>query len=300
MNRIVSLADNSVVYEVAKVTPLSHAVQLSERFSNQIYLKREDEQSVHSFKLRGAYQKMFSLSTSKRQKGVVASSAGNHAQGVALAAQKLNLRAVIVMPKSTPKIKVEAVQRLGGEVVLHGDIYDDAYQHAKKLEAEQDLNFIHPYDDMDVIAGQATVGKEVLEQMQDVELVFVPVGGGGLIAGIASYIKHHCPKVKIIGVEPKDSPTLYEALKNNRITILEDVGRFADGVAVKQVGKKTFEIASELVDEVVLVSNDEICAAIKDIYEDVRSVAEPAGALATAGVKKSSTTTTSTIKESSL
>ena len=286
MNRIVSLADNSVVYEVAKVTPLSHAVQLSERFSNQIYLKREDEQSVHSFKLRGAYQKMFSLSTSKRQKGVVASSAGNHAQGVALAAQKLNLRAVIVMPKSTPKIKVEAVQRLGGEVVLHGDIYDDAYQHAKKLEAEQDLNFIHPYDDLDVIAGQATVGKEVLEQMQDVELVFVPVGGGGLIAGIASYIKHHCPEVKIIGVEPKDSPTLYEALKNNRITVLEDVGRFADGVAVKQVGKKTFEIASELVDEVVLVSNDEICAAIKDIYEDVRSVAEPAGALATAGVKK--------------
>ena len=286
MNRIVSLADNSVVYEVAKVTPLSHAVQLSERFSNQIYLKREDEQSVHSFKLRGAYQKMFSLSTSKRQKGVVASSAGNHAQGVALAAQKLNLRAVIVMPKSTPKIKVEAVQRLGGEVVLHGDIYDDAYQHAKKLEAEQDLNFIHPYDDLDVIAGQATVGKEVLEQMQDVELVFVPVGGGGLIAGIASYIKHHHPEVKIIGVEPKDSPTLYEALKNNRITVLEDVGRFADGVAVKQVGKKTFEIASELVDEVVLVSNDEICAAIKDIYEDVRSVAEPAGALATAGVKK--------------
>jgi len=286
MNKIVSLADNSVVYEVASVTPLSPAAQLSERFSNQIYLKREDEQSIHSFKLRGAYQKMFSLSASKRQKGVVASSAGNHAQGVALAAQKLQLKAVIVMPKSTPKIKVEAVQRLGGEVVLHGDVYDDAYQHAKKLEAERDLNFIHPYDDLDVIAGQATVGKEVLEQMQDVELVFVPVGGGGLIAGIASYIKHHRPEVKVIGVEPKDSPTLHEALKNNRITVLEDVGRFADGVAVKQVGEKTFEIARELVDEVVLVSNDEICAAIKDVYEDVRSVAEPAGALATAGVKK--------------
>jgi len=286
MNKIVSLADNSVVYEVAKVTSLSLAAQLSERFSNQIYLKREDEQSVHSFKLRGAYQKMFSLSSVKRQKGVIASSAGNHAQGVALAAKKLQLRAVIVMPKSTPKIKVEAVQRLGGEVVLHGDVYDDAYRYAKKLEIQQDLNFIHPYDDLDVIAGQATVGKEVLEQITDVEYVFVPVGGGGLIAGIASYVKYHQPEVKIIGVEPKDSPTLHEALKNKRITILDDVGRFADGVAVKQVGEKTFNIAKELVDEVVLVSNDEICAAIKDVYEDVRSVAEPAGALATAGVKK--------------
>ena len=286
MNKIVNLADNSSVYEVAKVTPLASAAQLSERFGNQIYLKREDEQSIHAFKLRGAYQKMASLTESQTAKGVVASSAGNHAQGVALAAKKLGVKAYIVMPLSTPKIKVEAVQRLGGEVLLFGDVYDDAYGYAKQLEAERDLCFIHPYDDIQVIAGQATVAKEILDQLDKIDVVFIPVGGGGLIAGMASYFKHYAPHIKVVGVEPKDSPTLTYSLQNNRRSILSDVGRFADGVAVKQIGKIPFEIAKETVDEMVLVSNDEICAAIKDIYEDVRSIAEPAGALATAGAKK--------------
>ena len=286
MNKIVSLADNSSVYEVAKVTPLVSAAQLSERFGNQIYLKREDEQSIHAFKLRGAYQKMASLTESQTAKGVVASSAGNHAQGVALAAKKLGVKAYIVMPLSTPKIKVEAVQRLGGEVLLFGDVYDDAYGYAKQLEAERDLCFIHPYDDIQVIAGQATVAKEILDQLDKIDVVFIPVGGGGLIAGMASYFKHYAPHIKVVGVEPKDSPTLTYSLQNNTRSILSDVGRFADGVAVKQIGEIPFEIAKETVDEMVLVSNDEICAAIKDIYEDVRSIAEPAGALATAGAKK--------------
>ncbi len=286
MNKIVNLADNSSVYEVAKVTPLVSAAQLSERFGNQIYLKREDEQSIHAFKLRGAYQKMASLTESQTAKGVVASSAGNHAQGVALAAKKLGVKAYIVMPLSTPKIKVEAVQRLGGEVLLFGDVYDDAYGYAKQLEAERDLCFIHPYDDIQVIAGQATVAKEILDQLDKIDVVFIPVGGGGLIAGMASYFKHYAPHIKVVGVEPKDSPTLTYSLQNNTRSILSDVGRFADGVAVKQIGKIPFEIAKETVDEMVLVSNDEICAAIKDIYEDVRSIAEPAGALATAGAKK--------------
>jgi threonine dehydratase len=286
MNKIVNLADNSSVYEVAKVTPLASAAQLSERFDNQIYLKREDEQSIHAFKLRGAYQKMASLTESQTAKGVVASSAGNHAQGVALAAKKLGVKAYIVMPLSTPKIKVEAVQRLGGEVLLFGDVYDDAYGYAKQLEAERDLCFIHPYDDIQVIAGQATVAKEILDQLDKIDVVFIPVGGGGLIAGMATYFKHYAPHIKVVGVEPKDSPTLTYSLQNNTRSILSDVGRFADGVAVKQIGKIPFEIAKETVDEMVLVSNDEICAAIKDIYEDVRSIAEPAGALATAGAKK--------------
>ena len=286
MNKIVNLADNSSVYEVAKVTPLASAAQLSERFGNQIYLKREDEQSIHTFKLRGAYQKMASLTESQTAKGVVASSAGNHAQGVALAAKKLGVKAYIVMPLSTPKIKVEAVQRLGGEVLLFGDVYDDAYGYAKQLEAERDLCFIHPYDDIQVIAGQATVAKEILDQLDKIDVVFIPVGGGGLIAGMASYFKHYAPHIKVVGVEPKDSPTLTYSLQNNTRSILSDVGRFADGVAVKQIGEIPFEIAKETVDEMVLVSNDEICAAIKDIYEDVRSIAEPAGALATAGAKK--------------
>ena len=286
MRKIVNLADNSAVYEVAKVTPLSNAAQLSERFGNQIYLKREDEQSIHAFKLRGAYQKMSSLTDAQMAQGVVASSAGNHAQGVALAAKKLDIEAYIVMPLSTPKIKVDAVERLGGNVLLFGDVYDDAYGYAKQLEAERDLCFIHPYDDLEVIAGQATVAKEILEQLDKIDVVFVPVGGGGLIAGMASYIKHYAPHIKVVGVEPKDSPTLAHSLKNNARLILSDVGRFADGVAVKQIGEIPFEIAKETVEEVVLVSNDEICAAVKDIYEDVRSIAEPAGALATAGAKK--------------
>ena len=253
MNKIVNLADNSSVYDVAKVTPLDNAEQLSERLNNQIYLKREDEQSIHAFKLRGAYQKMVSLTESQIAKGVVASSAGNHAQGVALAAKKLGIKAYVVMPLSTPKIKVEAVQRLGGEVLLFGDVYDDAYGYAKQLEAERDLCFIHPYDDIEVIAGQATVAKEILEQIHNIDVVFVPVGGGGLIAGMASYIKHYAPHIKVVGVEPKDSPTLTRSLENNERLTLADVGRFADGVAVKQIGEIPFEIAKESVDEMVLV-----------------------------------------------
>ena len=286
MNSIVSLADNSNVYDVAKVSPLSIAVQLSKRFKNQIYLKREDDQIIHSFKLRGAYQKMSTMSDSQKSKGVIASSAGNHAQGVALGASKLNIKATIVMPTSTPNIKVQAVRDLGAKVILHGDVYDDAFIHAKKLVSEQDLCFISPYDDFDVIAGQATVAKEILAQLDQIDFVFAPVGGGGLISGIASYINHYAPHIKVIGVEPVDSPTLFKALEANERVVLDDVGRFADGVAVKQIGELPFEIAKKCVDDVILVSNDEMCAAIKDIYEDVRSVSEPAGALATAGVKK--------------
>ena len=286
MQSIVDLADNTRVYDVASVTPLSLAHQLSARTKNNIYLKREDELVIHAFKLRGAYQKISGLTKEQAAKGVVASSAGNHAQGVALSATKLGIESVIVMPLSTPKIKVNAVEQLGGKVVLHGDVYDDAYQYAKQLEQAQDLVFIHPYDDIEVMAGQATIAKELLEQLPSMDKVFVPVGGGGLIAGIATYIKHYAPNIKVIGVEPEDSPTLYQALKKGERVILPDVGRFADGVAVKQIGEQTYPIVKAVVDEVVLVSNDEICAAIKDIYEDMRSIAEPAGALATAGVKK--------------
>ena len=286
MSALINLADNSAVYDVAKVSALSIAPQLSKRFQNQIYLKREDDQVIHSFKLRGAYQKMSSMSQEQKSKGVIASSAGNHAQGVALGASKLNIKAIIVMPTSTPKIKVQAVEQLGAEVILHGDVYDDAFHFAQKLETERDLCFISPYDDFDVIAGQATVAKEVLSQLDEIDYVFAPVGGGGLISGMASYIKHYAPQIKVIGVEPVDSPTLFRALEANERVILDDVGRFADGVAVKQIGALPFEIAKDSVDDVVLVSNDEMCAAIKDIYEDVRSVSEPAGALSTAGVKK--------------
>ena len=286
MNEIVNLADNSAVYDVAQVSPLSIAVQLSKRVANQVYLKREDDQIIHSFKLRGAYQKISSLSDAQKSKGVIASSAGNHAQGVALAANRLKIKALIIMPTSTPKIKVQAVQQLGAEVVLHGDVYDDAFDYARKLESEKGLTFISPYDDFDVIAGQATVAKEILSQLKEVDLVFIPVGGGGLISGMASYIKHYSPHVKVIGVEPLETPTLFRSLEENERVILDDVGRFAEGVAVKQIGELPFEIAKDTVDDVVLVSNDEMCAAIKDIYEDVRSISEPAGALATAGVKK--------------
>ena len=286
MSAIVKLADNSSVYEVAKVSPLSIATQLSKKFDNQVYLKREDDQIIHSFKLRGAYQKMSSMSDEQKAKGVIASSAGNHAQGVALGASKLSIKATIVMPTSTPQIKVRAVQELGAEVILYGDVYDDAFVHAKKLVSEKDLCFISPYDDFEVIAGQATVAKEILAQLDQIDYVFSPVGGGGLISGMASYIKHYAPHIKVIGVEPVDSPTLFKALEANERVVLDDVGRFADGVAVKQIGELPFEIAKECVDDVILVSNDEMCAAIKDIYEDVRSISEPAGALATAGVKK--------------
>ena len=286
MQSIVDLANTSRVYDVASVTPLNLAHQLTKRINNKVYLKREDELAIHAFKLRGAYQKISGLSREQAAKGVVSSSAGNHAQGVALSASKLGISSVIVMPTATPKIKVNAVEQLGGRVVLHGDVYDDAYKYAKQLEKDQDLVFIHPYDDVEVMAGQATIAKELLDQLPNMDKVFIPVGGGGLIAGMATYIKHYAPHIKVIGVEPEDSPTLYQALKRGERVTLPEVGRFADGVAVKQIGEKTYPIAKSVVDEVILVSNDEICAAIKDIYEDVRSISEPAGALATAGLKK--------------
>ncbi|MEJ2611653.1 MAG: threonine ammonia-lyase, biosynthetic [Candidatus Thiodiazotropha sp.] len=274
------------VYDVAKETPLDRINQLSVRLENQIFLKREDMQPVFSFKLRGAYNKMISLSEESRARGVIAASAGNHAQGVALAAHKLKIQALIVMPKTTPQIKVKAVRSLGAKIVLVGDSYDEAYTRSLELVEELGLTYIHPFDDPEVIAGQGTIGMELLRQHPTPpEAVFIPVGGGGLIAGIGSYIKYVYPQVKVIGVEPEDAPSLYAALQAKRRVKLKQVGIFADGVAVRQVGKETFRIARKVVDEVILVSTDEICAAIKDIYDDTRSMAEPAGALAVAGLK---------------
>lgn len=275
------------VYDVAIETPLEHMPNLSGRLGNQILLKREDLQPVFSFKLRGAYNKMTKLDAAARARGVIAASAGNHAQGVALAAQRLGIPALIVMPETTPDIKVAAVRRLGADTVLHGNAYDEAYEHARVLAGERGLTFIHPYDDPDVIAGQGTVAMEILRQTQeDLHAIFVPVGGGGLIAGVAAYVKHLYPQIKIIGVEPEDAACLYYALQKRQRITLDQVGIFADGVAVRQVGEEPFRVALECVDEVVLVSTDEICAGIKDIFDDTRSIAEPAGALAVAGLKK--------------
>ncbi|MDG1960095.1 MAG: threonine ammonia-lyase, biosynthetic [Candidatus Binatia bacterium] len=275
------------VYDVAERTPLELAPRLSERLGNQVLIKREDLQSVFSFKLRGAYNKMAQLTERQRADGVIAASAGNHAQGVALAAQKLGLRALVVMPTTTPSIKIQAVQARGVETMLVGDSYDDAYTHARKLESEQGLTFVHPYDDPDVIAGQGTIGMEILQQHRGpLHAVFVPVGGGGLIAGVSAYVKHLYPEVKMIGVEPEDAACLKAALDADTRVTLDRVGLFADGVAVRQVGDEPFRIARETVDEVVTVGTDEICAAIKDSFDDLRSVAEPAGALAVAGIKR--------------
>jgi threonine dehydratase len=275
------------VYDVCIETPLEASRRLSERLHNRVLLKREDMQPVFSFKLRGAYNKMVQLSPEERDKGVVASSAGNHAQGVALSAKKLKCRAVIVMPITTPYIKIEAVEALGGIVELVGDTYDEAQKHALALAEEQDLTFVHPYDDPDVIAGQGTIGIEILRQCQDpIDAIFVPIGGGGLISGIASYVKHLYPEIKIIGVEPLDSASMSASLKAGHPVKLDSVGIFADGVAVKKVGQETFRICQELVDEIILVNTDEICAAIKDIFEDTRSIMEPAGALSVAGLKR--------------
>ncbi len=275
------------VYDVARETPLDPMARLSDRFGNRVLLKREDLQPVFSFKLRGAYNKIANLSDEAKARGVIAASAGNHAQGVALSGQKLGIKAVIVMPKTTPAIKVAAVRGYGAKTVLVGDAYDDAYKHARKLEAEEGLTFVHPYDDPDVIAGQGTVAMEILRQHPgDIEAVFVPVGGGGLIAGMAAFIKYVYPEVKIIGVEPEDAPCMHQALEKKRRVTLDQVGIFADGVAVRQAGKETYRIARKCVDEIILVNTDEICAAIKDIFDDTRSIAEPAGALAVAGVKK--------------
>ncbi|WP_405232632.1 threonine ammonia-lyase, biosynthetic [Lentisalinibacter salinarum] len=275
------------VYEVAEETPLDAAPNLSARLGHAVWLKREDLQQVFSFKLRGAYNRMSRLADEDLQKGVICSSAGNHAQGVALAASRLGIQAFIVMPVTTPRIKVDAVRKLGGEVVLVGDTYDDAYAHARKLEAERGLTFIHPFDDPDVIAGQGTIAMEILRQHPgDIDAVFVPVGGGGLIAGIASYIKALRDDIRIVGVEPEDSAGMSRSLAAGEPVTLERVGIFADGVAVRRVGDETFRLCRELVDEIVLVDTDEICAAIRDIFEDTRSIVEPAGALAVAGMKK--------------
>ncbi|WP_455207151.1 threonine ammonia-lyase, biosynthetic [Kaarinaea lacus] len=278
---------HSRVYDVARESPLELATTLSQRLNNQIYLKREDLQPVFSFKLRGAYNKISGLSEDERQRGIIAASAGNHAQGVALAAQKLGIRAIIVMPKTTPEIKIEAVRSRGAEVVLHGNSYDDAYALAQQLTKEQNLTFVHPYDDPDVIAGQGTIAIEILKQHpQSIDAIFVPVGGGGLIAGITAYVKHVNPAIKIIAVEADESPCLAEAMKSGERVILDEVGIFADGVAVRQIGKETFRIAQHFVDDVIVVTTDEICAAIKDIFDETRTVAEPAGAIAVAGIKK--------------
>ncbi len=275
------------VYDVAVETPLEFAPALSERLNNQIWLKREDLQPVFSFKLRGAYNRMAHLTEEERVRGVIGASAGNHAQGMALSAARLGINALIVMPKTTPEIKVRSVASRGAHIALHGNTYNDALEHAKVLAAEQGRTFIHPYDDPQVIAGQGTIAMEILRQYRgDLDAIFVPVGGGGLIAGVAAYIKYLYPQIKVIGVEPYDAPCMYEALKADKRVELEQVGIFADGVAVKQVGEEPFRVARECVDEVLLVTTDEICAAIKDIFEDTRSITEPAGALAVAGVKK--------------
>ena len=279
---------NARVYDVAIESPLDTLPLLSSRVGARVLLKREDLQPVFSFKLRGAYNKIFHLrARGELSAGVIAASAGNHAQGVALAAQRLGLRAVIVMPTTTPNIKVNAVRRRGGEVVLHGDAYDEAYAHARQLADTEGLTFIHPFDDPDIIAGQGPVGMEILRQHPDpIEAVFIPVGGGGLIAGVAAYIKHLRPSTRIIGVEPEDAACMHDALKADARVILPQVGLFADGVAVRQAGEETFRIARECVDEIILVSTDEISAAIKDIFDDTRAIAEPAGALAVAGLKR--------------
>lgn len=281
------LIEESSVYDVAIESPLEDATNLSERLGNRVLMKREDLQPVFSFKLRGAYNKLNSLPASVIEAGVICSSAGNHAQGVALAARRKNIRAVVVMPVTTPSIKVDAVRALGGEVVLHGDTYDDAYQHGRELENDLGLTFIHPFDDPVVIAGQGTIGREILAQCKDpIDAVFVPIGGGGLISGIAAWIKAVRPDIQVIGVEPEDSAAMQASLKAGKPVTLDHVGIFADGVAVRRVGDETFRLCGELVDDIVTVDTDQICAGIRDIFEDTRSIVEPAGALAVAGMKK--------------
>ncbi|MBE7417276.1 MAG: threonine ammonia-lyase, biosynthetic [Ideonella sp.] len=275
------------VYDVAQETPLDPARALSRRLGNHVLLKREDQQSVFSFKLRGAYNKMAHLGAAQLARGVICASAGNHAQGVALAARRLGCRAVVVMPVTTPRVKVDAVQALGGEVVLQGDSYSDAYQHAIALQRKQRLSFVHPFDDPDVIAGQGTIGMEILRQHQGaIDAVFVAVGGGGLVSGIAAYLKAVRPEVRIVGVQTRDSDAMARSVRAGRRVELADVGLFSDGTAVKLVGEETFRLARQWVDEFVLVDTDEVCAAIKDVFQDTRTVLEPAGALGVAGLKQ--------------
>jgi threonine dehydratase len=274
------------VYDVAIESPLEYAPTLSERLDNQIYLKREDIQSVFSFKLRGAYNKMAHLSPAQLKRGVICASAGNHAQGVALAASRLGCRAVIVMPTTTPPVKIEAVKARGGEVVLFGDSYTDAYNHALTLEKKEKLTFVHPFDDPDVIAGQGTIGMEILRQHQGpIHAIFAAIGGGGLISGVAAYVKAVRPDIKIIGVQTTDSDAMARSLKAGRRVALNDVGLFCDGTAVKLVGEETFRLAKKYVDDIVVVDTDAVCAAIKDVFQDTRSILEPSGAMAVAGAK---------------
>ncbi|WP_288581810.1 threonine ammonia-lyase, biosynthetic [uncultured Methylobacterium sp.] len=275
------------VYDVAVESPLDPMPRLSQRLGAQVLLKREDLQPVFSFKIRGAYNKMASLGADALARGVICASAGNHAQGVALAAKRLGVNAVIVMPRTTPAIKVEGVKSRGGQVVLHGDAFDEAYAHAKTLEAEQGLTFIHPYDDPDVIAGQGTIGLEILRQHgAPIEAVFVPIGGGGLAAGVATFVKFMRPETKVIGVEPADAASMKAAIEADERVILDSVGLFADGVAVRQAGEETFRLCRQYLDEVITVDTDAICAAVKDVFDDTRAMSEPSGALALAGLKE--------------
>jgi threonine dehydratase len=276
------------VYDIAVETALDAAPRLSRRLGNQVFFKREDLQPVFSFKIRGAYNKIAQLSPISAQRGVICASAGNHAQGVALAAKTRGIPALIVMPLTTPEIKVRAVADMGAEIVLHGDDYDGAYEHAVVLARDRAMVFVHPFDDPDVIAGQGTVAMEILRQKHgdDIDAIFVPVGGGGLISGIAAYVKALYPRIKIIGVEPEDSAGMYESLRAGKRVTLERVGSFADGVAVRRVGEETFRLARLYVDEIILVTTDQLCAAIQDIFEDTRSIVEPSGALPVAGIKR--------------
>jgi threonine dehydratase len=275
------------VYDVSVETPLSQAAFLTERLSNNILIKREDLQPVYSFKCRGAYNCISKKTPEQLAKGIVTASAGNHAQGVALSAQKLGIKATIVMPRTTPEIKVASVKARGGKVVLHGDTFDEAFTHSQKLVEEKGMTYIHPYDDPDVIAGQGTIAMEMLRQHTgDIHAIFVPVGGGGIAAGVAAYVKYLRPDIKVIGVESTESACLAAAMKAGRRVTLPEVGIFADGVAVAQIGKHTWQVCKDHIDEVITVTPDELCAAIKDIFDDTRSVAEPAGALGIAGLKK--------------
>ncbi len=287
LSELVEKIKKAKVYDVAVKTPLDPAPILSQRLSNDVYLKREDLQSVFSFKLRGAYNKISQLSDEQRAHGIIAASAGNHAQGVALAAQRLGISATIVMPKTTPSIKVDSVAAYGARIVLHGNTYDDAREQAYAIKEVEHSVFIHPYDDVDVMAGQGTVAIEIFEQLEkNPDVIFIPVGGGGLIAGMSAYIKSVNPKTKVIAVEADDSACLKAAMQQGERVVLDQVGIFADGVAVRQIGEQPFEVARQCVDQVISVSTDEICAAIKDIFDETRSIAEPAGALAVAGMKR--------------
>jgi threonine dehydratase len=286
MNEYLRRILNARVYDVAIETPLDIAPNLSARTGNTMLLKREDMQPVFSFKLRGAYNKMAHLTSEQLKRGVIAASAGNHAQGVALSAQKLGCKATIVMPTTTPQIKVDAVKARGAKDVLRGDSYSDACQYALELVQENGMTFVHPYDDPDVIAGQGTIGMEILRQhTKPIHAIFVAIGGGGLAAGVGAYVKQVRPDIKLIGVQPVDSDAMTRSLKAKRRVKLDHVGLFADGVAVKQVGKETFRLCRKVVDEIILVDTDTVCAALKDVFEDTRSILEPAGVLAIAGAK---------------